>query len=71
MSQMKKKRLQRLIGRRIITKKELDRALSEAENAGTCPEEILIENGIPRHELLLSLAGNYECPLLNALRSQH
>jgi len=61
---MKKKRLQRLIDRGVLTGEELDRVLSEAEKAGTCPEEILIEKRVPRHEVLLSLADYHECPFV-------
>ena len=63
MIQMTKKRLQRLIDRRVITAGEFDSAIVEARNTGRSPEEVLISRGVPRHEVLLSLAGHYELRL--------
>ena len=64
MSQMKKKRLQRLIDRGVVTEEELDRTLRDSENSGACPEELLISSGVPRHEVLFSLSGFHECPFV-------
>ena len=64
MSQMTKKRLQRLIDRGVITKEELDQAFVESDYSASSPEEILIEKGVPRHEVLFSLAGYHECPFV-------
>jgi uncharacterized membrane protein YidH (DUF202 family) len=64
MSRMKKERLRRLIDRRIITEEALDRTIRESEGAGAFPEELLISSGVPRHEVLFSLAGYHECPFV-------
>lgn len=61
---IKRKRLQRLIDRGVITKGELDQAFAESEHSASSPEEILIKKGVPRHEVLFSLAGYYECPFV-------
>ena len=61
---IKLKRLQRLIDRGVLAEEELDRVLRESEKSGTWPEEVLIKKGVPRHEVLLSLAGYYECPFV-------
>ena len=60
----KRKRLQRLIDRGVLTGEELDRVLRESEDSGAWPEEVLIKKGVPRHELLFSLAGYYGCPFV-------
>jgi uncharacterized membrane protein YidH (DUF202 family) len=64
MMQIKKERLQRLIGRGVVTEAELARIIRESENTGNYPEEILIESGVPRYEVLLSLAGYHDCPFV-------
>jgi len=61
---IKLKRLQRLIERGLLAEEELVRVLRESENSNACPEEVLIKNGVPRHEVLLSLAGYYKCPFV-------
>jgi uncharacterized membrane protein YidH (DUF202 family) len=61
---IKRHRLQRLIDRGVLAEGELDRVLRESEKSGGWPEEVLIKKGVPRHELLLSLAGYYECPFI-------
>jgi len=64
---LKRKRLQRLIDRGVLAEEELDRILRESENSGytdSWTEEVLIKKGVPRHEVLLSLAGYYGCPSL-------
>ncbi|MDH4230981.1 MAG: hypothetical protein OEW04_03010 [Nitrospirota bacterium] len=61
---MKEDRLRRLTGRGLITERELKNIVSEAENSGTYPEEILLENGVPGYEVLLSLAGYHDCPFV-------
>ncbi len=61
---IKRKRLQRLIDRGALAEAELDSVLRESENSGDWPEEVLIKNSVPRHEVLLSLAGYYECPFV-------
>jgi len=38
----KRKRLQRLIDRGVLTGEELDRVLRESEDSGAWPEEVLI-----------------------------
>ncbi|RPI37735.1 MAG: hypothetical protein EHM54_02395 [Nitrospiraceae bacterium] len=64
MMRMKKQRLQRLIGRGVATEAELAGVIRESENTGDYPEEILLENGVPRYEVLLSLAGYHNCPFV-------
>ena len=61
---IKRKRLQRLIERGVLAEEELDRVLRESENSNAWPEEVLIKNNVPRHEVLLSLAGYYGCPFV-------
>ena len=61
---IKQKRLRRLIDRGVLAEEELNRILKESENSDACPEEVLIKNGVPRHEVLLSLAGYHECPFV-------
>ena len=61
---IKRKRLQRLIDRGVLAEEELNRVLRESERSGVRPEEVLINKGVPRHEVLLSLAGYYGCPFV-------
>ena len=62
---IKRHRLQRLLDRGVLAEEELDRVLRESDNSDDFwPEEVLIKNGVPRHEVLLSLAGYYECPFV-------
>lgn len=61
---IKRNRLRRLIDRRLLAEEELDRVLRETENSDAWPEEVLIKKGVPRHEVLLSLAGYYGCPFV-------
>jgi len=48
----------------VLAEEELDRVLRESEKSGAWPEDALIKIGVPRHEVLLSLAGYYECPFV-------
>lgn len=57
-------KFERLVSRRIITQRELDEAIDETKASGRCPEELLIERGIPKHELLFSLSEHYGCPFV-------
>ena len=61
---IKRKRLQRLIDRGVLAEEQLDRVLRESENSEAWPEEVLIINGVAKHEVLFSLAGYYECPFV-------
>lgn len=64
---IKRHRLQRLIDRGVLAEGELDRLLRESGNScdtDSWPEEVLIKNGVAKHEVLFSLAGFYECPFV-------
>ncbi|HEX8949078.1 MAG TPA: DUF202 domain-containing protein [Dissulfurispiraceae bacterium] len=61
---MRKKKFARLIRREILTERELDAAIEEAGASGKHPEELLIEKGVPKHEVLFCLSECYGFPFV-------
>ncbi len=57
-------KFERLIRRGILTESELDECIRESVASGTCPEECLIEKGVPKHEILFCLSEFYQCPFV-------
>lgn len=58
------KKFSRLIRNRIITEKKLDKHLDNARSSGKYPEELLIEKGVPKHEIILCLSEYYGRPVV-------
>ena len=52
----------RLLTRGLLSGDELNRLIRASAASGSLPEEMLIEKGIPRHELLLCLSEYYNVP---------
>ncbi len=52
----------RLITNNSIGKAELEAALKQAEASGTPVEQVLLEKGVPKCEILVSLADHFGCP---------
>lgn len=55
---------ERLIRRGLLTEKELLEFVEDCRTSGKHPGEMLIERGIPKHEILFCLSGYYGCPFL-------
>jgi uncharacterized membrane protein YidH (DUF202 family) len=55
-------KFKRLIERGLIDEGRLAEALRRSEAAGAYAEDLLMEMGIPRHEILFSLTAHYGCP---------
>jgi len=54
----------RLVARGVISRGALDRLVEEAPGSGVPLEELLLRAGVPKHEILFSLAGQYDCPFV-------
>ena len=61
---MERKKFERLIKRGILSGDELDRLIRESATSGSLLEEKLIENGVPKHELLFCLSEYYGLPFV-------
>jgi len=61
---MLKYKFERLTRRGILTENALDECLRESIASGRCPEECLIEKGVPKHEILFCLSELYQCPFV-------
>jgi uncharacterized membrane protein YidH (DUF202 family) len=57
-------KFQRLIKKRIITEESLHEYMEGSISLGKRPEEILLEKGIPKHEILFCLAEYCGCPFV-------
>lgn len=57
-------RFQRLLRRCLISGEELRRVLEDSAVSGRYPEDVLLERGVPRYELLLSLSEAYHVPFV-------
>lgn len=55
-------KFERLIKRNLLTREELYRVIKESKDSGKYSEELLMERGIPKHEILFSLSGYYGYP---------
>ena len=56
------KKFGRLIKNNIITQDILNEVIEEAKRSNKYPEELLIEKGVPRHEILFSISECYGYP---------
>lgn len=61
---MSKHKFDRLVRRGLLTKEELDRTILESGSSGKYIEDILLEKGIPRHEVLFCISEFYNCPFV-------
>jgi uncharacterized membrane protein YidH (DUF202 family) len=58
------KKFERLLKRNLISEKILHEILAESESSERYPEELLLEKGIPKHEILFCLAEYYGLPFV-------
>ncbi|MGB9712736.1 MAG: DUF202 domain-containing protein [Dissulfurimicrobium sp.] len=58
------KKFERLVNRKLITPEALNEIIEESRRSGGYPEELLIERGLPKHEILFSLAEHYGYPFI-------
>jgi uncharacterized membrane protein YidH (DUF202 family) len=61
---MRYKKFERLVRREILGLRELQEYLDESQTSGRYPEDILIEKGVPKHEVLFCLAEYYGYPFV-------
>ncbi len=61
---MEKTKFNRLIGRWLLTEAELERFVKESKDSNVPLEDVLLGHGIPKHEILLSLAAFYGYPFV-------
>jgi uncharacterized membrane protein YidH (DUF202 family) len=61
---MLKYKFERLVRRELLTGEELDKAILESGSSKKYIEDILLEKGIPRHEILLCISEFYKCPFV-------
>jgi uncharacterized membrane protein YidH (DUF202 family) len=61
---MRDKKFDRLVKRGLITEVELHESIEGSIASGKLPEEILLEKGVPRHEVLFCLAEYCGCPFI-------
>lgn len=59
---MNEKKFERLVRRGFLTEENLKLAIEESEAAGNPIENLLLDKGIPRHEMLFCLSGYYNLP---------
>jgi len=58
------RKFQRLIERKLATPEELEAVSRVSEDSGRYPEELLMEKGVPKHEILLSLSEYFGYPFV-------
>ncbi len=72
---MERTKFSRLISRWLLTEAELDRFIKESKSSNTPLENVLLVHGVPKHEILLSLASFYGYPFVeydeSVIVSQH
>jgi uncharacterized membrane protein YidH (DUF202 family) len=54
----------RLVERGFLAGSELEAVMAESASFSSYPEDILLSRGIPKHEILSSLSGYYDCPFV-------
>ncbi len=54
----------RLVNRELLTGRQLHDYMDEAAASGKYPEDVLLEKGVPKHELLFCLAEHYGYPFV-------
>jgi uncharacterized membrane protein YidH (DUF202 family) len=57
-------KFERLVRRELLTGRQLQDHIDEAETSGKYPEDVLLEKGVPKHELLFCLAEHYGYPFV-------
>jgi len=55
---------ERLVRRGVLTGRQLQDYAKECETSGKYPEEVLLEKGVPRHEILFCLSEYYGYPFI-------
>lgn len=58
------RKFERLVRREILGPRELQEYLDASQASGRHPEDVLLEKGVPKHELLFCLAEYYGCPFV-------
>jgi uncharacterized membrane protein YidH (DUF202 family) len=61
---MLNKKFNRLIDREILPEKELEEIIRKSHSSGRYIEELLVESGVPKHEILFCLSAYYGCPFV-------
>ena len=61
---MVRKKFKRLLTRGILTQEELDSLARQAEAVNAPLEELLMQRGVPKHEILFCLSEHYELPFV-------
>lgn len=61
---MDKKKFERLINRGFISENGLAEALKESESSDAQIEDVLLNKGVPKHEMLLCLSAHYNLPFV-------
>lgn len=61
---MQDNKFKRLIDRGLLTGQELDGTIKEARSSGRYTEDLLVEKGIPKHEVLFCLSAYYGYPFV-------
>ena len=61
---MLNRKFERLIKREILTENELAECIARSVASGKHPEDWLIENGVPKHEILFCLSEFYGFPFI-------
>ena len=59
---MVRKKFKRLIMRGFLTQEELDGLARQSEAVHAPLEELLMQRGVPKHEILFCLSEHYELP---------
>jgi uncharacterized membrane protein YidH (DUF202 family) len=57
-------RFERLVRRELLTGRQLQDFIAEAASSGRYPEDVMLEKGVPKHELLFCLAEHYGYPFV-------
>jgi uncharacterized membrane protein YidH (DUF202 family) len=61
---MERKKFERLIKRGVLSGDELDQLICESATSGSLLEDLLIEKGVPKHEVLFCLSEFYGFPFV-------
>lgn len=57
-------KFERLVRRELLTSRQLKDYVKECTTSGKYLEEVLLEEGVPRHEVLFCLSEYYSCPFI-------
>ncbi|MCL4475720.1 MAG: hypothetical protein M1508_05790 [Nitrospirae bacterium] len=61
---MNNRKFERLLKKELLTSEEFENIMQESEDPGKCLEDLMMQRGIPKHEILFCLSEYYGYPFI-------